>query len=498
MDQPQAQCSAGTFTGNFQNNLNIFYGIPYAKPLEADTQWLPPEPLEDPICLDAIKRGYTAPQTIYEKSFFHDPSLPEESIDCLTLNIASKNLKAKMPVMVWIHGGAYVTGSANSSIYDLFNLPQYDVVLVTVNYRLGPFGFLKLNKVTNGKISSTGNEGLMDQKLAIEWVKKNIDTFGGDPDNITLFGESAGAWSVALQSSIHSDGNLFSKAICQSGGMNAYIDENRANSWGDLFLQQADQNGISVNDLQKCPVSDIVSLAIKMKHTMISEGKWLSPEIGFSPVADGNFLPIDPLKNFKHSPIRLIVGTTSDEYRLWSEFEAYYLNLTEEQFLKRLKKIFHHEKISSIKKQYLDHSLNDDKYKQALSNIMTDWTFGIHALKLLENHKNKSFGYLFNEASPLFGGRLGAYHASELPYLFGSWKKEPLKSLCSKNAEKTSEILQVLWTQFAKSGVPSFKSTSLKPFSENKILACINSSLELKTHNKIKKLTLLHESKINY
>ena len=116
-----------------------------------------------------------------------------------------------MPVMIWIHGGAYITGSANSSLYQLETLPLHDVVLVTINYRLGPFGFLKLDEVTEGKISSTGNEGLMDQRIAIEWVKNNIQDFGGDPDNISLFGESAGAWSVALQSAADPSCELFFK-----------------------------------------------------------------------------------------------------------------------------------------------------------------------------------------------------------------------------------------------------------------------------------------------
>ena len=493
-----AKCPAGKIFGKEKAGINYFYGIPYAKPLTIKSQWLPPEKLNKEISIDALMPGFTAPQTVHQKSFFHDLSLPEESVNCLTLNIASKNLKSKMPVMVWIHGGAYITGSANSGMYDLFSLPEREIVLVTINYRLGPFGFLRLNEATNGKISSTGNEGLMDQKLAIEWVKSNIEGFGGDSDNITLFGESAGAWSASLQSSIHSDGNLFSKAICQSGGMNAYVDRNRANTWGDLFLQKADEHGISVDALQRCSANQITSIAKNIKHMMIAENEWLSPEIGFAPVADGNFLPLNPLENFTGSPIKLIVGTTSDEYRLWSEFEPYFLNLTEEQFTKRLKKMFRQDRISKIQEQYLDHNFEHDKYKNALSNIMTDWTFGMHALELLENHKHQSFGYLFSEASPLFAGRLGAYHASELPYLFGSWQKKPFKRLCSQNASKASEILQVLWTQFAKNGIPSYESIVLKPFAENQSIACINSSLELQKHNKIKKLTLLNESKINY
>ena len=303
-------------------------------PMMADSTYI--EPIEKNIIenninnVQAINKGFSAPQTIYKESFLTDPSMPDESIDCLSLNIASKDVSANMPVMIWIHGGAYITGSSNSVVYDLDYLPLHEIVLVTINYRLGPFGFLKLDDATNGQIKSTGNEGLMDQKLAIDWVKENISEFGGNPENITLFGESAGAWSVALQSSISPHGNLFSKAICQSGGMNAYFDQERANQWGELFLKTTNDSGLKIKDLLSVDHKQITSLASKMKHTMIAHGKWLSPEVGFAPIADGNFLPLNPIKNFQDSPIKLIVGTTADEYRLWSEFEPYYLNLNKD------------------------------------------------------------------------------------------------------------------------------------------------------------------------
>ena len=167
----------------------------------------------------------------------------------------------------------------------------------------------------------------MDLRLAIEVVKEDIAEFGCDPQNIPIFGESAVSLSVALQSSISQKVDLFSKAICQSGGMNAYFDKERGNQWGELFLKTANDNGIKINDLLLLDYKQITSLASAMKHTMIASGKWLSPEIGFAPIADGNFLPLHPIKHFQDSPIKLIVGTTSDEYRLWSEFEPYYLNL---------------------------------------------------------------------------------------------------------------------------------------------------------------------------
>ncbi|MDC1420874.1 carboxylesterase family protein [Gammaproteobacteria bacterium] len=495
MTNPLVKCKAGSISGTFINNVNFFYGIPYAEPLTSNTQWNAPEHLRKEITLDATIKGFTAPQTIYRQSLFQDKSLPAESIDCLTLNIASKKLHARMPVMIWIHGGAYITGSANSSLYQLETLPLHDVVLVTINYRLGPFGFLKLDEVTDGKISSTGNEGLMDQRIAIEWVKSNIQDFGGDPDNISLFGESAGAWSVALQSAADPSCKLFSKAICQSGGMDAFIQKDRANQWGELFLKTLADNELLVEDLCKVPHDSIINIAKEMKHTMISGGQWLAPDIGFSPVADGKFLPLDPIKNFEGSDINLLIGTTADEYKLWSELEPYFLNLTNEQFTKRLSKIFNKQAISKIQSLYLDADLGEHSYKNALSSIMTDWTFGIHATELLEIHKSKTFGYQFNVKSPLLDGRLGAYHSSELPYLFGSWENNFL-DWCSQDAKIIAEFLQTSWTNFAKTGSPSSELFEWQTYSKNNLVAQIDSKVELKPYNNISKIKLLNESKI--
>jgi len=491
-------CSAGKFTGVIDHGINFFYGIPYAKPLTKETQWQFPEKNDSEIFFEATKRGFSAPQTIYRESFLTDPNMPDESIDCLSLNIASKKINGNMPVMIWIHGGAYITGSSNSVIYDLDSLPQHEIVLVTINYRLGPFGFLKLDEISNGEIRSTGNEGLMDQKLAIEWVKDNIAEFGGDPDNITIFGESAGAWSVALQSSISPKGNLFTKAICQSGGMNAYFDKDRGNQWGELFLKTANDNGIKTNDLLLLDHKQITSLASKMKHTMIANGKWLSPEVGFAPIADGSFLPLDPMKNFQDSSIKLILGTTADEYRLWSEFEPYYQNLGKDSFYKRLNKIFRTETVKKIADVYLPKNPITDQYKYALSNIMTDWTFGIHALALLEQHQDNSYGYLFNEPSPMLDGKLGAYHASELPYVFGSATKEIFKDFCSQEAQKISNFFQLSWTQFAKTGSPSSDLIHWDSYSVNQSIAFINSAPKISTMQNKERIKLLDESKINY
>ena len=497
MSDISVRCKAGKFTGIQKNNINLFYGIPYAKSLTKETQWLPPERINSEISVQAVKRGFSAPQTIYKESFLTDPSMPDESIDCLSLNIASKDVSLDMPVMIWIHGGAYITGSSNSVVYDLDYLPLHEIVLVTINYRLGPFGFLKLDDATNGQIKSTGNEGLMDQKLAIEWVKENISEFGGNPENITVFGESAGAWSVALQSSINPEGNLFSKAICQSGGMDAYFNIERGNKWGELFIKTAHERGFKINDLHILDHQQITEISSKMKHTMIADGVWLSPEVGFAPIADGKFLPLNPIKNFKDSSIRLIVGTTSDEYRLWSEFEPYYINLNEDNFYRRLKKIFKEDAVDQIAKIYLSDEYDGNKFQHALSNLMTDWTFSMHTLQLLEQHQDKSFGYFFNEPSPLLDGKLGAYHASELPYVFGSANKKIFKDFCSEKSDEISNFFQVSWTQFAKTGSPSSHLMDWEIYENNSSIAYINSTPKIKTFKNKDRIKLLNESKLN-
>ena len=496
MTYVSVSCDAGKFTGIQKNKINFFYGIPYAKKLTKETQWLPPEKLNSEIIFQAVKRGCSAPQTIYKESFLTDPSMPDESIDCLSLNIASKDISANMPVMIWIHGGAYITGSSNSAVYDLDYLPLHEVVLVTINYRLGPFGFLKLDEVSNGLIKSTGNEGLMDQKLAIEWVKENISEFGGDPENITLFGESAGAWSVALQSSISPEGNLFSKAICQSGGMNAYFDVDRGNKWGELFIKTLHDRGFKIDDLHILDHKQITKISSEIKHTMIADGIWLTPEVGFAPIADGKFLPLNPIKNFKDSSIRLIIGTTSDEYRLWSEFEDYYINLNEDNFYKRLKKIFKKDAVDQIAKTYLSDESDGNKFQHALSNLMTDWTFGMHALELLEQHKDKSYAYYFNEPSPLLDGRLGAYHASELPYVFGSANKKYFKNFCSEKSNEISKFFQVSWSKFAKTGSPSSQLIDWELYENSSSITHINSTPEIKTFKNKDRIKLLNESKL--
>ena len=305
------ECKAGRFEGLFKDECHQFYGIPYATYNE---RWDESVLIEREISFKALERSNTAPQTRSNDqnqsgvSFFQDNSLTKQSEECLTLNICSSNIETKNPVMIWIHGGALVTGGSSSIMYDLHHLAKRGVVVVSINYRLGPLGFLKLDDVTDGKISSTGNEGLIDQRNAIKWVKNNISSFGGDPNNITIFGESAGSWSCNLQIAAGDDG-LFQKAICQSGGLDAIASREKANLWAKLFIEQFQIDGHKVSDLRSCEWELIINSAKKLKHSSLSNGKkWVFPEVGFLPVIDNKFIKDDYLKTYSSSSIHLIAG----------------------------------------------------------------------------------------------------------------------------------------------------------------------------------------------
>src|SRR5580700_2717172 len=211
----------GKLEGDDQGGLSVFKGIPFAAPPVGGRRWLAPEkPASWTGVRDARRFGAVNHQNKLMLSALSAFVIDgEQSEDCLTLNVWTPALDGKRrPVMVWIHGGGFTIGSGSQEIYDGSVLARRgDTVVVTINYRLGPLGFIRLADVTNRKIPSTGSEGMLDQVAALEWVRDNIAAFGGDPGNVTIFGESAGGMSVTTLLSMPAAEGLFSKAIAQSG-----------------------------------------------------------------------------------------------------------------------------------------------------------------------------------------------------------------------------------------------------------------------------------------
>jgi len=196
--QAVVKTKAGRIEGSYEDGLCIFRGVPYAEPPLGDLRWMPPQPARPWDGVRPAKEfGPIAPQNLLVGGPIVHVEQPQDE-DCLFLNIWTPGLdNARRPVMVWIHGGAFTLGSGSDAMYNNGLLSKRgNIVLVTINYRLGMLGFLRLKDVTGGKIPATGNEGLMDQVVALQWVRENIAAFGGDPANVTVFGESAGGMSI--------------------------------------------------------------------------------------------------------------------------------------------------------------------------------------------------------------------------------------------------------------------------------------------------------------
>ena len=492
------ECKAGRFEGLLKNNCYQFFGIPYAK---YDQRWGESFLIEEEIYLKALKKGDSAPQTRSDDqsqsgaSFFQDKSLSKQSEDCLTLNICSNNIKAKNPVMIWIHGGALVTGGSSSIMYDLEHLAKKGVVVVSINYRLGPLGFLRLDDATNGQINSSGNEGLMDQRNAIKWVKENISSFGGDPNNITIFGESAGSWSCNLQIAAGHD-NLFQKAICQSGGLDAIATKEKANQWAELFIDQFEKDGYKVSDLRSCHWNSIINTAKKLKHSRLSDGKrWIFPEVGFLPVVDNKFIKDDYLETYSSSSIHLIAGTTLDEYKLWSTFHPRIGKNDEEYITRRLSKMFESSKLSELISAYREY-LKINELGDIYSAILTDICFGIPTHKTLQKKGGNSFGYLFSTQSEILRGKLGCFHASELPYVFGVHSKKPYSSWGPKESQEISDNFQIPWTNFSKTDDPSFGDFSWSNYNDSFELALIGNKVRALRNPFLERYELIEKYKI--
>ena len=494
----KVSCPAGLFEGVNKDNCYSFYGIPYAT---YGKRWDNSQLFENEINLKATKRAKSSPQTRFidsslsGASFFQDNSLEEESEECLLLNICTNNTNASNPVMIWIHGGALVTGGSSSIMYDLSHLAKRDVVIVSINYRLGPFGFLRLKDVTNSLINSSGNEGLIDQKNAIKWVKKNISEFGGDPNNITIFGESAGSWSCNLQIAAGNEG-LFQKAICQSGGLDAVGTENRANRWAELFINQFNKDGFKTKDLLSCDWQQIVSSARHLRHSHLSDGKsWIFPEVGFLPVVDNQFIKNDYLETYANSDVDLISGTTLDEYKLWSVFHPQIGKNNRGYCLRRLSKMLRPEKLDELIKCYEEY-LDSKEIGNIYSAILTDICFGIPTHKCLQMRNSNSFGYLFSTQSEILGGKLGCFHASELPYVFGVHSKRPYSAWGPEYSDEVSNNFQKAWVSFSRSGNPSFEDFSWNNYNEEFDLTLIGKDLKTIRNPFLERYELIEKYKI--
>jgi len=448
----------GKIQGYTENGLEIFKGIPYAEAPIGELRFSPPVPKKPwNRVLDALKFGPCAYQAITldeiainldGKVYQHRPvKLEPQSEDCLMLNIWTPATDStKRPVMFMIHGGGFdsLTASTDSSAGTAL-AQNGDVVVVTINYRLGALGYLYIPGVT-------ANAGQLDQILALEWVHDNIHLFGGDPKNVTIFGGSAGGIAVVTLSAMPAAKGLFQRVIAQG---TPRVDPKADETTTKTLMHKLGIREGDIDALRKISVQEIIKA-----QSEVSKG---SPMV-FRPQIDRETLPIHPLKAFQTGDckdIDLMMGTNLDEGSLFVVINPALANLNDESMIGVLTMTgIEKEKIKKILSTYK--KAREGKYsnepRQLLSAIVTDMNFRIPTIRLLEDqnkHQPNTYNYLFTWPSPAFDGKLGSMHGLETPYIFDQLENPEFKLLIGSNPDyDLSSKMIAAWTSFARNGNP--------------------------------------------
>jgi para-nitrobenzyl esterase len=464
----------GSLEGDEQDGLLVFKGVPFAAAPVGSRRWLPPEKREPWTGVrDARRFGAVAPQNAVTNQALAAMKIEQaQSEDCLNLNAWTPGLDgARRPVMVWIHGGGFTIGAGSQEIYNGAVLAKRgDVVIVTVNYRLGPLGFLRLNDVTNGRIPSSGNEGLLDQIAALQWVRDNIAEFGGDPENVTIFGESAGGMSAGALLAMPSARGLFNKAIPQSGSCDTISSIARANRTAARVLSKLGVSADDADAIRALPAAQLLT------GVFGADGKTPDRELGmaYQPVVDGTVIPrelIEMVAQGSATGVAVMVGSNLEEWKLFSAMDPSAQRLDKAGLVARMSKRLTADFAGSVIATYESARASAGASvtpPELFSAIETDRVFRMPGVRLAEIHgrsERRSYNYLFTWRSPAMRGALGSCHALELGFVFGTNHLAGMRRFAGEGpaAEKLAIEMQDAWLAFARNGDPGCASLGAWP-----------------------------------
>ena len=456
---PVASTTSGKIRGAVQENKVLgFRGIPYGAPTGGANRFMPPmKPEAWTGIKDTVAWGPEAPQGPHTEIPEVAATIPKQVIseDCLHLNVWTNGLDSrKRPVMVWFHGGGFTSGSGSYTIYDGANMARkHDTVNVTVNHRLNSFGFLYLADIGGEKFANASNCGILDAVAALEWVRDNIANFGGDPNNVTIFGQSGGAGKVSTLLAMPSAKGLFHRAIIQSGSNVKGFSREDATKTARTLMDKVGAK--SADDLQKVPMDQLVAATVGTRGLRLG------------PVVDGKTLlsdPFDPTAPALAAEIPLLIGTV--------EFEVTFFPNT------KLDPIDDAELHTAVKQSTRASDADVDKlialYRKGRPNatqidlsqiIASD---GFRTPVITEGERKSAqrapvYMYYFTWKSPVHDGKLKAFHTLEIPFVLENVDEG--KSMTGTGADRypLQEKMSGAWAAFARTGNPNHKGLSKWP-----------------------------------
>lgn len=473
--QTLVETKVGKVEGYIQGGIHIYKGIPFAKPPIGDLRWKAPQPVqpwkEVKECTEfgpSPIQNKPQPFLCWTEEFIAKPEPLSE--DCLYLNVwtPAKESTEKLPVFVWIYGGGLNSGSANCDIYDGKEIAEQGVVYVSLNYRVGVLGFMAHPELSEESgHNASGNYGFMDQLQGLKWVQENIEAFGGDPNNVTIAGQSAGSFSVNAQIASPLAKGTFQKAICQSGGIlsgRLMQDLSSAENQGVKFMEHA--NAKSIEELRKLPAQTLQEFST-------------SPDMGrFGVTLDGHFLPKDLMGHFKdgkQNQVKVLTGWVSGDANLFPLGEV-----TTESFKKNATDNYS-EKAKELLKVFPSENNEQALKSQQKLNLLS--FAGVPSYLLAKYMTKDVWLYEFTHVPTDKPGfpNYGAFHTSEVPFALHTldqwdraWKPEE-RDLENK--------MSAYWVNFAKTGNPNGEGLPVWSSygSINKILVIESKSMKMKS-----------------
>ena len=460
--QPIARTRDGQLEGRLEEGLCVFRGVPYARA----ARWQPPAPPEPWSGVRSARSfGAAAPQSSPQIPFANrliGARSGEQNEDCLTLNIWTQGADGRRrPVLVWIHGGAFALGSGSTALYDGARLAHKGVVVVTLNYRLGALGFLDLSSRWRGRFAA--NAGILDQIAALAWVREHIEAFGGDPSNVTIFGESAGGMSVGTLLGTPAAQGLFQRAVAQSGAADHVSTRARAAEIAEVFLDELGAR--SPDALLAAPVADLVAAQVRATARVgLFDGR-----LPWQPSVDGDLLALPPREQIAKGIARgvpLLVGTNRDEWKLFLLGDRKARRLDEAALRRRLARALPGRDARGAELAERAFTAyrgaaaprSGASPSECWERFQADRIFHApaHRLAELQSAFAPTFAYRFDWAPPGLRGWLGACHGLEIPFVFGTLREPPLAPLFffAPGSGRLAARMQRAWLAFAKGGDP--------------------------------------------
>src|SRR6266566_1715930 len=456
-ETPVVETASGKLRGVIQQGVQTFRGVPYGASTAGSNRFMAPRKPEPwPGVRDAFQNGPTAPQLGGPPNPLilnhKEPAVQGE--DCLVINVFTPGVNdgRKRPVMVWLHGGGFASGAGSAHAFDGTNLARSgDVVVVSVNHRLNIFGYLYLADLGGEKYADSGNAGLLDIVAVLEWVRENVVYFGGNPGNVTMFGQSGGGLKISTLLAMPPAKGLFHKAIIESGSALKGIRREEANKTTERILSKLGLQANQVDQLQSLPVAQLLS-AIDTRGA--PQG---TIPFTIAPVVDGRALPSDPFDPTApaiSADVPLIIGSVNTEGTFFTPPDSPLFSLDEAGMRARLTLRFGEATDKLI-----------DLYRKEMPNASPSQIYFLitafptaaitQAERKVAQGKAPVYMYLFTWETPVEGGKRHSPHTVELPFVFNNVVEQPEEVGTGPELQPLAEKVSGAWTAFARTGNPS-------------------------------------------